>query len=149
MRVACVHGPRQAFFLVQAVDQGPCPPSSPRGSTARESCGIHSGPESVLSPACAPATLSTVPGSRNDASFVPGPGHSTHAVRSPDIALFQILHYRWRREGFRIFSQHVLQHRFIQRQFGHQLLQLCVLITQSLQLTYLIYFHPGVFVFHR
>src|ERR1700728_4695643 len=62
--------------------------SSPRDLTTRGSCGSRSAPGFAQSPACAFAILSTVPGdSRNDVSFVPGPRHSTRAVRSPDSSV--------------------------------------------------------------
>ena len=42
-------------------------------------------------------------------------------------------------KALQLFSEHILQHRLVQRQLRHQLLEPCVLVAQLLDLTDLIY----------
>jgi hypothetical protein len=60
------------------------------------------------------------------------------------IPVTQVLAYAWFALAGSNGEQHVLQHRSIQCQFGHQLLQPAVFILQLLQLPHLVDFQAGV-----
>lgn len=113
-----------------------CQPSSPYGSAAHGSCGIRSALEPARSPECASANLSTGPAApRGDASSVPVTEHSSRAVRSPDSSAPDTSLGNAAARALQLFSEHVLQHRLVQRQFRHQLLQPRVLVTKLLDLS--------------
>jgi uncharacterized protein (DUF1684 family) len=72
------------------------------------------------------------------------PEHSRHAARSPDSSAPDTSPEDAAARAVQLFSQRVLQHRLIQRQFRYQLLQSRVLVPQLLNLTNLIYFQASV-----
>jgi hypothetical protein len=100
------------------------PTFHPRDSAARGSCDSRIAPCSVRSRGYASATLYMVPGgSGSDRCLAPSEEPGRHAARSPDTDRANDQPSDGDPRALELFSEHILQHRFIQAQVGNKLLQ--------------------------